>query len=102
MARPLSEAKRDAILAAAAQLVAAQGVGASTAQIAKAAKVAEGTVFTYFETKDALLNALFVRLEERLVGPVAHRSGHPSTCTSEIVPRNPPSTAGIRVSQTVT
>ena len=46
MARPLSEAKRDAILAAAAQLVAAQGVGASTAQIAKAAKVAEGTVFT--------------------------------------------------------
>jgi len=66
MARPLSEAKRDSILAAAAQLVAAQGVGASTAQIAKAAKVAEGTVFTYFETKDALLNALFVRLEERL------------------------------------
>lgn len=66
MARPLSEEKRDAILAAANTLVAAQGVGASTAQIARAAKVAEGTVFTYFETKDALLNALFVRLETRL------------------------------------
>jgi AcrR family transcriptional regulator len=66
MARPLSDAKRTAILDAAAHLVATQGVGASTAQIAKAAKVAEGTVFTYFETKDALLNALFVRLEERL------------------------------------
>lgn len=66
MARPLSDEKRTAILAAAAQLVAAQGIGASTAQIAKAARVAEGTVFTYFETKDALLNALFVRLEERL------------------------------------
>lgn len=66
MARPLSDAKRTAILDAAASLVATQGVGASTAQIAKAAKVAEGTVFTYFETKDALLNALFVRLEERL------------------------------------
>ncbi|MFI8719019.1 TetR/AcrR family transcriptional regulator [Stenotrophomonas sp. NPDC077464] len=66
MARPLSDAKRTAILIAAAEQVAARGVGASTAQIAKAAKVAEGTVFTYFETKDALLNALFVRLEERL------------------------------------
>lgn len=66
MARPLSDAKRTAILVAAAEQVAARGVGASTAQIAKAAKVAEGTVFTYFETKDALLNALFVRLEERL------------------------------------
>ncbi|MBT2766275.1 TetR/AcrR family transcriptional regulator [Stenotrophomonas sp. ISL-67] len=66
MARPLSDAKRTAILAAAAEQVAARGVGASTAQIAKAAKVAEGTVFTYFETKDALLNALFVQLEERL------------------------------------
>jgi len=66
MARPLSEEKRDAILDAAARLVAAQGTGASTAQIARAAKVAEGTVFTYFATKDALLNALFVRLETRL------------------------------------
>lgn len=70
MARPLSEAKRDAILAAAGALVAAQGVGASTAQIARAAKVAEGTVFTYFETKDALLNALFVRLEMRLAAAI--------------------------------
>ncbi|MCF7749715.1 TetR/AcrR family transcriptional regulator [Bacillus subtilis subsp. subtilis] len=66
MARPLSEHKRDAILDATAQLVAVQGIGASTAQIARAAKVAEGTVFTYFQTKDALLNALFVRLETRL------------------------------------
>lgn len=66
MARPLSEEKRDAILAAAAALVATHGVGASTAQIARAAKVAEGTVFTYFETKDALLNEVFVRLETRL------------------------------------
>lgn len=71
MARPLSDAKRTAILDGAARLVAAQGVGASTAQIAKAAKVAEGTVFTYFETKDVLLNALFVRLEERLALAVA-------------------------------
>ncbi|MCC7634612.1 TetR/AcrR family transcriptional regulator [Stenotrophomonas rhizophila] len=71
MARPLSDHKRDAILAAAAKLVAAQGIGASTAQIARAAKVAEGTVFTYFPSKDALLNAVFVQLETRLANALA-------------------------------
>lgn len=70
MARPLSDEKRDAILTAAGRLVAAQGVAASTAQIAKGAKVAEGTVFTYFESKDALLNALFVKLEMRLASTI--------------------------------
>ncbi len=70
MARPLSDEKRDAILTAAGRLVAAQGVAASTSQIARAAKVAEGTVFTYFENKDVLLNALFVRLEMRLAASI--------------------------------
>jgi len=70
MARPLSDEKRDAILTAAGRLVASQGVAASTAQIAKAAKVAEGTVFTYFENKDVMLNALFVRLEMRLAANI--------------------------------
>ena len=46
MARPLSEEKREAILEAAAELVAQMGTGASTANIAKAAGVAEGTLFT--------------------------------------------------------
>ncbi|XRD90851.1 TetR/AcrR family transcriptional regulator [Dyella nitratireducens] len=66
MARPLSDVKRNAILNAAAKLVATHGTGASTPQIARAAKVAEGTVFIYFETKDALLNELFVVLETGL------------------------------------
>lgn len=66
MARPLSEEKRDAILAAAAELVATQGIGAPTAKIARNAGVAEGTLFTYFATKDELLNALFLRLETEL------------------------------------
>jgi len=66
MARPLSEEKRSAILAAAAELVAASGTGAPTAGIAKAAGVAEGTLFTYFATKDELLNQLFLELEAEL------------------------------------
>ncbi|OZI44754.1 TetR family transcriptional regulator [Bordetella genomosp. 5] len=76
MARPLSDLKREAILDAAARLVAEQGVGASTAQIARAAKVAEGTLFIYFDNKDALLNALFVKLETRLSQTIAE--GYPA------------------------
>lgn len=63
MARPLSEQKREAILAAAAQQVAALGTSASTARIARAASVSEGTLFTYFATKDELLNQLFLAIE---------------------------------------
>lgn len=63
MARPLSEDKRNAILNAATQAVAALGIGASTAGIAKGAGVAEGSLFTYFSTKDELLNLLYLHLK---------------------------------------
>ena len=66
MARPLSEDKRDAILASAAELVAAMGTSAPTAKIARDARVAEGTLFTYFPDKDALLAALFLDIEGEL------------------------------------
>ncbi|MBR8212743.1 MULTISPECIES: TetR/AcrR family transcriptional regulator [Burkholderia] len=66
MARPRSPDKHDAILAAAARALAEDGASATTARIAKLAGVAEGTVFTYFETKDALLNALYVSLKAGL------------------------------------
>lgn len=56
MARPLSEDKHNAILAAAAEAVAALGMSAPTARIAAGAGVAEGTLFTYFPTKDVLFN----------------------------------------------
>lgn len=70
-ARPLSEQKRDAILDAAAKLVAQMGTGAPTAKIAKAAGVSEGTLFTYFATKDDLLNKLFVEIETGLADMLA-------------------------------
>ena len=66
MARPKSDDKRNAILAAATQVVAEQGLGAPTATIAKMAGVAEGTLFTYFATKDELLNRLYLELKSEL------------------------------------
>ena len=63
MARPLSEEKRSAILGAATEVVAALGVCAPTAKIAKDAGVAEGTLFTYFPSKDELLNRLYLELK---------------------------------------
>lgn len=66
MARPKSEDKRNAILAAATEVIAEQGLGAPTARIAKLAGVAEGTLFTYFDNKDELLNALYLDIKSEL------------------------------------
>lgn len=66
MARPLSEEKRDALLVAARAGVATSGVKAATAHIAREAGVAEGTLFVFFETKDALFNELFLSLKSDL------------------------------------
>lgn len=71
MARPLSEEKREAILEAATALIAVSGVSASTAAIAKSANVAEGTLFTYFPSKDDLLNHLYLSLSEKLADTLA-------------------------------
>ncbi len=67
MARPKSQEKRNALLAAAIELIAEQGLSVPTSKIAHVAGVAEGTLFTYFETKERLLNDLYVelKLEER-------------------------------------
>jgi len=54
-----SEDRRNAILSAATEVVAERGVRASTAAIAAAAGVGEGSLFTYFKSKDELLNALY-------------------------------------------
>src|SRR3569832_1903169 len=57
--RPKSDKKRQAILDAAVVFFADRGIGhAPTSAISSAAGVAEGTLFTYFRTKDELLNEL--------------------------------------------
>jgi AcrR family transcriptional regulator len=66
MARPRSEDKRNAILAAAIAVMAEHGLAASTAAIARQAGVAEGTLFTYFSSKDILLNDLYLTLKSQL------------------------------------
>jgi len=65
MARAKSEDKRNAILSAATEVFAERGLGAATSAISHAAGVAEGTLFTYFKTKDDLVNALYreIKLE---------------------------------------
>jgi AcrR family transcriptional regulator len=56
---------RSRVLAAAATVFAAQGVSASTEEVARAAGVGVGTVFRHFPTKEALLLAVYeARLDE--------------------------------------
>src|ERR1700678_4239563 len=63
MARPKSEDKRDALMAAATRVIAAQGLSAPTAVIAREAGVSNGSLFTYFETKADLFNELYLELK---------------------------------------
>jgi AcrR family transcriptional regulator len=63
MARARSVEKQQAILQSAIREIAEVGLGASTAKIAKGAGLAEGTMFTYFASKDELLNELYVALK---------------------------------------
>ena len=75
MAKPKSEDKRNAILSAATQVFAERGLGAPTAAITGAAGIAEGSLFTYFKTKDELINALYRELKLELAD--AMMSGFP-------------------------
>ena len=75
MARPQSEEKRNAILSAATEVFAERGLGAPTSAISSAAGVAEGTLFTYFKTKDEMVNALYREIKVELAD--AMMSGFP-------------------------
>lgn len=66
MSRPKSDNKRTAILDAALRVFAERGnLSAPTSAISKAAGVAEGTLFTYFRSKDDLINELYRHLRAR-------------------------------------
>ncbi|HUH61390.1 MAG TPA: TetR/AcrR family transcriptional regulator [Terracidiphilus sp.] len=65
MSRPKSEDKRKAILEAALRVFAEQGIHhAPTSAISRAAGVAEGSLFTYFKTKNDLMNELYLELRQ--------------------------------------
>lgn len=81
MARPRSDDKRSAIIQAAVQALAQGGITASTASIAKLAGVSEGSIFTYFATKDDLLNQVYLVLKAEFRSRV--QVGYPDTSSSE-------------------
>ncbi|MFC6276471.1 TetR/AcrR family transcriptional regulator [Psittacicella hinzii] len=64
MARPLCKVKRQAIIDAALELFAEQGLSAPTSKIAKLAQVSEGTIFTYFKNKDDLIVQVYLSIKE--------------------------------------
>ncbi|MBI1945803.1 MAG: TetR/AcrR family transcriptional regulator [Deltaproteobacteria bacterium] len=63
----ISPHKREALLDAALALFAERGFhGTTVPEVAERAKVATGTLYRYFEDKDALVNAVFRRCNEQL------------------------------------
>jgi AcrR family transcriptional regulator len=69
VARPKSEDKRKAILEAAARIFAERGISdAPTSAISKAAGIAEGSLFTYFRTKEELMNELYLEYRREFGG----------------------------------
>jgi AcrR family transcriptional regulator len=63
VARPRSNDRRNSILDAALAVFAERGIAnAPTSAISKAAGIAEGSLFTYFKTKDELMNELYLEL----------------------------------------
>jgi TetR/AcrR family transcriptional regulator, repressor of fatR-cypB operon len=59
--------KREAILQASLEIFAQKGFhGAPTSHISKMANVGTGTIYRYFENKDALIEALYVDIDGKL------------------------------------
>src|SRR5712672_3005739 len=75
MAKLKSEDRRNAILSAATRVFAERGLGAPTVAITIAASVAEGSLVTYFKTKEDLINALYREIKLELAD--AMMSGFP-------------------------
>lgn len=85
MARPRSVDKHAAILDAAIQVIAQRGLAATpTSAISKAAGVAEGTLFTYFKTKDALVNALYLEIKRELADAMMVHFPHHATIRQQL------------------
>ncbi len=81
MARLKSEEKRARILAAAIKVFAEQGLNAPTAKISQVAGISDGSLFTYFETKDDLLNQLYLEIKSE--GREKMMSAYPAKASLE-------------------
>ncbi len=58
--------KKTQIIEAVIALFAKDGVGVTTTKIAKKASVSNRTLFNYFETKQALIDALYFYIKEKV------------------------------------
>lgn len=77
--------KREALLAAALRLIARSGLHATpTSAVARGAGVAAGTLYLYFPSKEALINALYLRLVEE-----QHRAATSGLASAESMPADP-------------
>lgn len=72
MARPKSTDKRNAIMDAAVRVIVKQGLSAPTATIAKEAGISNGSLFTYFATKDDLFNHLYLEIKAEIAAASLH------------------------------
>ena len=84
MARPKSDDKRIAILSAAAKVFVERGLAASTLSISQEAGVAEGTLFTYFKTKDELINALYKQTKTEMADAIMSDFPHRKPFKSKV------------------
>lgn len=71
MARTKDQDKEKAIIEAAIAVFAERGFwNTPTALISKTAGVADGTLFTYFKTKDDLINEVYLELKREMAGEI--------------------------------
>jgi AcrR family transcriptional regulator len=74
MVRELSPDKREKFLNIAKQLFAANGIqNTSTAEIARKAGTAAGTLFLYFPTKQVLIDELAILISQKIADTVNHQ-----------------------------
>lgn len=78
--------RQSQIVDAAIPFILDQGIAVSTAAIAKAAGVSNGTLFNAFATKQALIDAIYLTVKTRMFDSQTHKQGSPFT--RETVRRN--------------
>ncbi len=71
MSRPRNDSRRMALLDAATHVFAKHGLQAPTALISKTARISEGSLFTYFKTKEDLVTALYLDLRVDLASAIS-------------------------------
>lgn len=62
--------KKKKIIEATIRLFAQEGVGVPTAKIAKEAQISNGTLFNYFETKQALIDGVYFFIKEKMAADI--------------------------------